>query len=336
MLQRCRTAGIGFLLLWVLCIGLLGCPKRATEPPPAPPAETASRPSETTGRGGSFFPVEPGIPRSSSSGSPTSNRNRRERRSSFGRGDSAPMPASAQELQLALGNPSGATPDPANAENYLIQRPQYAVSYNAPAGRPNWVSWRVGRENLGSVSRGQFQPDPDLPASFPRITPRDYTGSGYDRGHLCPSGDRSASPQDNDVTFYMTNIFPQAPGNNQGPWRVLEEYTRQQVEQGQVAYVLAGVSGGSRRKLKGKVQIPAVTWKVIVFLPEPEGNDVARIGPQTRVLAVKMPNTDDIRSRDWRDFLTRAADIEALTNYRLFTSLPEAARSALLNRPPAE
>src|SRR5258707_53869 len=42
---------------------------------------------------------------------------------------------------LLLGNPSGATPDPANENNYLMPKPYYALSYNNSAGTPNWVSW---------------------------------------------------------------------------------------------------------------------------------------------------------------------------------------------------
>ena len=45
-----------------------------------------------------------------------------------------------------------------------------------------------------------------------------YSGSGFDRGHNCPSADRTGSTADNTATFLMTNMMPQAPTNNQQTW----------------------------------------------------------------------------------------------------------------------
>lgn len=86
---------------------------------------------------------------------------------------------------MLLGNPDGATPS--NRQRCLIVRPQMAMSYNDSLRFPNWVSWHLSRSDIGSVSRGDFQPDPALPSSFKRITPRNYSGSGYDRGAQLPA-----------------------------------------------------------------------------------------------------------------------------------------------------
>lgn len=67
--------------------------------------------------------------------------------------------------------------------------------------------------DIGETERRQFYPDPEI--STP--TPKDYTNTGYDRGHLCPSKDRSDTVQNNQAVFTMLNIFPQAPDNNRGP-----------------------------------------------------------------------------------------------------------------------
>ncbi len=48
---------------------------------------------------------------------------------------------------LILGNPSNATSDVANYNNYLMVKPQYVLSYKRDRGIPNWVAgtWtRVG------------------------------------------------------------------------------------------------------------------------------------------------------------------------------------------------
>src|SRR4051812_46898621 len=89
---------------------------------------------------------------------------------------------------LALGNPSDAVHDAAQPDNYLIERPQYTLSYNRDHGIPNWVSWQVTKQDLGSVKRSPtFTSDTSLPKGWYRVTLDDYTGSGYDRGHMCPS-----------------------------------------------------------------------------------------------------------------------------------------------------
>jgi len=130
-------------------------------------------------------------------------------------------------VNMLLGNPSGAVADPASRDNYLMVKRHYALSYNDSKGTPNWVSWRVTKYDLGDAPRKrQFDPDGDLASGFYRVTHRDYTGGGFDRGHMCPHSDRANSQEASFATFVMSNIIPQAPNVNQGAWAQLEDYTR--------------------------------------------------------------------------------------------------------------
>jgi endonuclease G len=130
---------------------------------------------------------------------------------------------------LAAGNPSGAVSDPAKPDNYLLVKPQYALSYNNAHGTPNWVSWRLSRKWTGKARRSNaFAPEAGLPRNFMSVRPNDYRASGFDRGHMCPSGDRSVTKEDQDVTFSMANMVPQAPGLNRETWEGLEAYCRRQ------------------------------------------------------------------------------------------------------------
>ncbi len=61
-------------------------------------------------------------------------------------------------VNLKYGNPSNANLKDTN--NYLLERPQYTLSYNCKTGIPNWVSWQLNRDWLGSVDRSDdFRPD---------------------------------------------------------------------------------------------------------------------------------------------------------------------------------
>jgi endonuclease G len=70
------------------------------------------------------------------------------------------------------------------------------------------------------------------------VRPTDYTGSGYDRGHIAPSADRTRNEADNSSTFLMTNMMPQVPEVNRGVWGDLEEYCRELVQQGKELYII--------------------------------------------------------------------------------------------------
>ncbi len=242
-----------------------------------------------------------------------------------------PGPADTS-VHLLLGNPSGATDDQADPDNFLMRKPEYALSYNNAKGTPNWVSWRVQKSDLGDAKRPQFYPDPDLPKGFKHVTPRDYSGSGFDRGHMCPHGDRSATDEAANTTFAMTNIVPQAPSLNQKAWADFEVYCRNLVrKRDDVLYVVAGPQGrGGTGKdgaadtiANGKVTVPAKCWKVVVVVDGGTGGpeDLAKIGPRTRVIGIVMPNEESV-GHGWAKYRTSVREIESLTDYHFFDRLP--------------
>ena len=244
----------------------------------------------------------------------------------------APPTAPSGNRNLQLGNPSGAAHDPNQPTNYLIERPQYVLSYNRDRGIPNWVSWQLTQQDLGEAKRSNiFVPDTSLPKGWYRITTDDYTGSGYDRGHMCPSADRTASQKDNEATFILTNILPQAPDNNRNTWENLESFSRDLVNQGHVLYIIAGGDGDNGTIAKGKVAVPRYTWKIIVVMPKGE-SDVTRITADTPVLAVRIPNGLKDKLGDWNQYRVTVASIEAATGYHFFTNLPPDVQSALKSR----
>lgn len=229
---------------------------------------------------------------------------------------------------LTMGNPSGAKIDVNQPENYLLNKNEYAASYNRDRGTPNWTSWHLDADSLGSSGRqNNFRPDDTLPEDWYHVTPADYSGSGYDRGHMTPSGDRTSSVEANSETFLMTNMIPQAPKNNQQTWANLENYSRTLVGQGNELYIVSGGSGTKEYIADGRVAVPESTWKVI--LVQPEGTkDVSRVTAETRVIAVNMPNDNSVNT-DWRQYRVSTDSIEAETGYDFFSNVPDSVENSI-------
>jgi hypothetical protein len=109
-----------------------------------------------------------------------------------------------------------------NRSQQIIEHLAYTVSYNPDWLIPNWVAYELtGDEVSGEQERSDhFAPDP-LVEGDPVVT-KDYSNSGYDRGHMAPAGDMKWSEQAMRESFYMTNICPQNHNNNAGDWKDLQ------------------------------------------------------------------------------------------------------------------
>lgn len=226
----------------------------------------------------------------------------------------------ARKIYLAFGNPgNSAQTDP---NNYLLTNNFYVNSYSRDRGIPNWVAWRVSKADMSSLPReDSFRPDDRLPSDFPHVTPSDYTGSGYDRGHIAPNADRDGSPESMASTFLMTNMVPQTGDLNRGPWAKLEGYLRTLVTRGSDVYIYAGAYG-DKGKLKKKVTIPTNSWKIAVVVPA-GADPLTSVNENTRVIAVDMPNVKGIKNADWQTYRTTVRDIEQKTGLNLLSSLPQ-------------
>jgi len=247
---------------------------------------------------------------------------------------------SSDDNNLLLGNPSNATHDTSNADNYLIDHKYYVESYSRSKGEPNWVSWHISAKDLGAVDRSNdFRADSsDLPKGWFEADNTSYKGSGFDRGHNCPSGDRTNSTDANSATFLMDNIIPQAPNNNRHTWEHLEEYCRTLIKSGDEAYVIMGSDGtggvgrsGFRATIAdGHINVPSHIWKIIVIIPQGD-DDIDRITSDTEVIAVNTPNNNSI-SQYWQDYTCSVRDIEKATGYSFFTALPHDVKYTLGNK----
>jgi len=256
-----------------------------------------------------------------------------------GAGQAAPYPPS---VHLTMGNPNNAVADVNQPLNYLMMKPTYALSYNRDKGTPNWVSWHLDNTWYGTLARvDTFRPDPAVPLDWYRVQAFDFAGTGFDRGHMTPNADRDNQNRIpiNQETYLMSNMVPQSPDNNQGPWAEFEAYLRTQTDAGNEIYIVSGPNGvggvGSASGntittiANGHVTVPSSTWKVALVLPQASGDDVSRVTCSSRTIAVLMPNTQGIRTDPWQNFLTTVDAIEQLTGYDFYSNLPPAVQACV-------
>lgn len=291
-----------------------------------------------------------------------------------GRDGHSPNAAIAQStgttylFQMALGNPSNADTRARNYANYLKTRQigppsspttyqfRYCESYSRYDCIPNWVAWHLSsRDDTSAASRqDNYRTDTDLPSGW-------YAPSGdsfgttndvsYDRGHMCPSGDRTDSVASNSATFVISNFIPQTSDNNQGPWEKLEDYSRSLADSGYELYIVAGDDGTLGKLSKNpNITIPAHVWKVIVAIRDDgagHDNDAGgvidasyitaqvRANPNTtsiRIIAVDMPNIAGIRSNGWGQYRVTPRTLEYYTGYNFLSALPQDVQDILENR----
>jgi endonuclease G len=248
----------------------------------------------------------------------------------------APPPPTSTSVHLTMGNPSGATVSTSNPNNYLMEKQRFALSYNRSKGTANWVSWQLASEWLGSQPRTDaFAADTTLPAGWYRVQALDYplafNGVAIDRGHMCPSADRTRTVQDNTETFLMTNMIPQTERNNQGPWADFESFTRSLLNNTtNEIYVVCGPAGSQGTIVNGNVTVPTQTWKVVLVLPK-GSDDAVRVSSNPNIaytIAVVMPNDGQLSLR-WQDHIRTVDEVESLTGFNFFSNLSTTAQSQL-------
>lgn len=225
-------------------------------------------------------------------------------------------------IHVELGIPRDAD----STDDYVMYRPQYVLSYNKNRNEANWISWNLNKEWYGDVARysGNFITDTTLPATFYRVKHSDYTNSGYDRGHMVRSEERTATDADNRSTFFLTNILPQAPDLNQGVWLDMEYWCEAMCKDSSAElFVIAGGIYGQNPKIIGNgVAVPDSCWKIVVVLPK--GGRLKDVTASTRVEAVIMPNVQGVRADKWRKYKRTVREIERSTGYDFFNLVPNA------------
>ncbi len=256
-------------------------------------------------------------------------------------------PKEAENSALYFGNPSNATSDEKNTTNFLIIKQGYTLSYNSESLIPNWVLWHLDSSDIGESGRADnFRPDETLPKGWYAVKKADYqyTKYGFDRGHVCPSADRTSNAEKNSETFYMTNMIPQAPDLNRIVWKDLEAFERSEALSGKEVYIAAGPDGIGGKSGTGEwssisiffkngseknILVPSYCWKILLILDEGK-DDFSRVSADTEIIAVYIPNEQGVQNNGgWQNYVCSVDFIEEKTGFDFFTELPDDIENAL-------
>ncbi len=200
---------------------------------------------------------------------------------------------------------------PTSTTGIIVRHTYYVLSYSEDHEQAEWVAYELRRERLQQpwVERsGAFRPDPQVRTES--ATPRDYSGSGYDRGHLVPAADMAFGAAAMDETFLMSNISPQVRTFNGGIWRELEENVRDWAKRMDILYVVSGpvlTRPGLGQIGFNRVTVPAAFYKV-VYAPQ-----------QRSAIAFVIPNAQS--DRPLLEYACTVNEVETLTGIDFFPHL---------------
>jgi endonuclease G len=192
-----------------------------------------------------------------------------------------------------------------NAQDTIrLKHTNYTAVYSKSLNYPVLVEWWETKAKDGCPvplkRKDEFKADPLLPKETDLM--KDYVGSGYDRGHMCPaasnlcSGDKVQSE-----CFYFSNMSPQVHRLNAGEWKVLEMRTREAAIANDSVHVWCG-NIGSIKKI-GKISIPKTCWKVIYI-------------KKTKTMTAYIFNNDETKPDGIENNIVPVATIEKLTGYK--------------------
>jgi endonuclease G len=146
----------------------------------------------------------------------------------------------------------------------------YASASSSITRTPLWsaehLTARRVREARATERANSFYAEPSL-APDVRGELIDYRRSGFDRGHLSPSGDMPGHEEQRQ-SFSLANIAPQNSDLNRGPWADLEGRLRDFAERQGDVWVVTGVLFQGERintTPDGRVMVPTAFWKAAMI-----------------------------------------------------------------------
>ncbi len=197
----------------------------------------------------------------------------------------------------------------------------YAVLYSGVSRTPLWSAEHLTADRIEAAQRmkrdNAFHADPNLPDEV-RSELSDYARTGFDRGHMSPSGDMP-DQQSQYESFSLANMSPQDPDNNRGLWEGIESATRSLALHDGEVFVVTGplFEGRTVLSLHNRVMVPTGFFKAIY---DP-------FSGETSAYVVK-----NVAGMDWQT--VSIVELRRRIGIDVFPALPEEVKRQRVDLPP--
>lgn len=208
---------------------------------------------------------------------------------------------------------------PTSTTGQVVHHEGYSLSYNEKHEQAEWVAYELKKSHLSNTNydRPYFEVDKSVKTKAAHW--RNYKNSGYDRGHLCPAGDRKYNQFSHDETFLTSNVSPQKHEFNSGIWNRLEQKVRYWAGRNDGVFVVTGgvLEEGLNTIGDENVSIPNRFYKII--LDNNTGN--------TKVIAFLLPHRDS--HKPLYEFVVSVDSIEKITGIDFFSELDDSVENSI-------
>lgn len=208
---------------------------------------------------------------------------------------------------------------PTSTTGAIIVHDFYSLSYSEKHEQAEWVAYELKKEHLSKneFKRPFFEEDRKVKSSSADW--RNYKKSGYDRGHLCPAGDRRFTYQAFEETFLTSNITPQNHEFNSGIWNYLEQKIRYWAKAYDGVYIITGGILSEDLPTIGyeHISVPKQFYKIVFN----------NSSTNPKMIAFLIPHKDT--KTPLKNFVVPVDEIEKLTGIDFFTSLEDKVENQL-------
>lgn len=202
---------------------------------------------------------------------------------------------------------------PISTTGAIVTHNSYTLSYSEKHEQAEWVAYELKKSNLSNNSFERPYFNEDKSVTTRSADWRNYKKSGYDRGHLCPAGDRKYSYEAYSETFLTSNISPQDREFNAGIWNRLEQKIRFWADKYDGVYVVTGgvLKGNMNTIGDENVSVPNEFYKIVVDITD----------GKHKAIAFLIPNKPS--SKSFYEYVVSIDEIEAKTGIDFFPNLPD-------------
>lgn len=208
-------------------------------------------------------------------------------------------------------------------EGTVIDAGRWCMAFDGRTRVPRWTleSFTAAELQRHTKRSGDFRADGRIPREF-RPTLADYSTKGFDRGH-CAAAANHPLPDDNALTFLLSNVAPQDSSMNRGIWRELEESIRSRAIVENRVWVItcplwlpANDQVIVRTIGVNRVAVPTHFGKAIL---EADGAEKGRVSSSAWII----PNAPPADGAKIDDFRVSVDDFEASAGLDLWPKLPD-------------